>query len=165
MNKEKNCEDGYSSSILMCEYEYDEGIKRIMWKYRRNEKSPLLPLYFSPISILTTKKPAKLPYMKSFHNNKSTREQGKIAAWKKSRVGKIHNFFSYACRSATNSELERRQGFFPTAECLFFTATLFPSRYDIKQYFLGFSIPVFSAKKYFVSCGMFFIIFPRNSKK
>lgn len=38
----------------MCEY--DEGRKRILREYKWNEKSPFLPLYFSPISILTGKK-------------------------------------------------------------------------------------------------------------
>lgn len=43
-------------------------------------------------------------------------------------------------------------------------ATLFPSRYDIKQYFLGFTIRfAVQCEKNFVSCGVFFIIFPRNS--
>lgn len=87
---------------------------------------------FLPYSDINEKKQRRCHTWKI---SPTTKAQGK-----KSRVGKYTIFF-ICLLLATNSELET--GIFPSA-------TLFsPSRYDIKQYFLGFSIPVIQCEKIF----------------
>lgn len=126
-------------SILMCVYRL---------RVHEASTSPEWKIAVSPPRYISEEK--RQQHMK---NSPPTTKKRKIRSMEKSRVGKIHNFFSYACRSATNSELERRQGFSPNCWVLALflsctaTRTFFHPGYDIKQYFLGLSIPVHSVRK------------------
>lgn len=67
----------FRNTILMCEY--DEGAKRIIWEYKRNEKS-LLPY--------SDNEKSSSAIHENFPQQQKHTLAGKIAAWKKSRVGK-----------------------------------------------------------------------------
>lgn len=168
----ENCEAG-AGPILMCEYH--EGARRAQAGMKNR-------LCFSPISILTNGtgrakndergSSGRLPYMKnsSLDNNKRAR---KIAAWKKSRVGKIHNFFHMLVplRYKFRIREHRKRGFFPNCWALA-ARFFFPrcnsfsprrARYDIKQYFLGFSIPVHSVRENILLAVVCFLSFFRET--
>lgn len=125
-------------SILMCVYQL---------RVHEASTSPEWKIAASPPRYISEEK--RQQHMK---NSPPTTEKGKSAAWK-NRESENTQFFSYACRSATNSELERRQGFSPNCWVLALflsctaTRTFFRPGYDIKQYFLGLSIPVHSVRK------------------
>lgn len=133
-------------------------VQKIIWEYKRNEKSPFLP-YFDYNG--------KNSDEATIHEKLSQQQNvaRKIAAWK-NRESENTQFFSYACRSATNSELERRQGFSQLLSAVFYCNSLFsvPLRHKT-IFFRFFHTRSLSAKKYFVSCGVFFIIFLRKTEK
>lgn len=110
-------------------------------------KNRPLPLVFLPYSDIKRKKSSggsEAAIHEKFSSNNKT--AWKIAAREKIASRKIHNFFFICLPLRYKFRIREETGIFPNCWVprSFFTATLFSTRpdYDIKQYFLGFSIPV-----------------------